>query len=251
MSVGASTARFDALAKTSGQAEYPADRVPADALIAKVVFSGQAHARMTGLDTTAASAVPGVVAVITAADVPVNEYGLTKFDQPVLIGPSNAPSVSVETNVSRWEADKIAVIVAETADAAEAGSAALMVEWQPLPLVPDIDSARSDALLVHPEDETNTYYHLRIRRGDIELGWQQATVVVEGTYRLPYQEHAYLQPEAATAWIDEAGRVAVEVAGQWAHEDQAQIAHSLDLDPSDVRVIWNGSPSPASQISVS
>lgn len=238
MSVGASTVRFDALAKTLGQAEYPADRVPADALVAKVVFSGQAHARMLALDATEARAVPGVVAVLTAADVPVNEYGLTKFDQPVLIGPTADRSVRVETTISRWEADKVAVVIAETTESASAGAAALLVDWQALPLVPDIDAARSDALLVHPEDGTNTYHHLRIRRGDIEAGWQQAAVVVEGTYRLPHQEHAYLQPEAATAWIDDQGRVTVEVGGQWAHEDQHQIAHALGIEPSDVRVIY-------------
>lgn len=238
MTVGAPTPRFDALDKTQGQTEYPADRVPVDALVAKVVFTGQPHARLVALDTTEAEAVPGVITVLTAADVPVNEYGLTKFDQPVLIGPTDASSVAVATDVSRWEADKIAVVVAETADAAEAGAAALLVEWEQLPLVENIAAARTDTVLVHPEDGTNSYHHLRIKRGDVAAAFDNAAVVIEGTYRLPHQEHAYLQPEAGTAWIDELGRVTVEVGGQWAHEDQEQIAHALGLDAPDVRVIY-------------
>ena len=65
-----------------------------------------------------------------------------------------------------------------------------------------------------------------------------ADIVIEDTYELPYQEHAYLQPEAAVSYIDEKGRVTVEIAGQWVHEDQEQIAHALDLPLEQVRVIY-------------
>ena len=84
--VGAAAIRHDAHGKVTGEAGYPADRMPADALHAVVVFTDQPHARLVSLDCSAAEAVDGVVAVVTAADVPVNEYGLTMFDQPVLIG---------------------------------------------------------------------------------------------------------------------------------------------------------------------
>ena len=75
-----------------------------------------------------------------------------------------------------------------------------------------------------------------MRKG-VPLRLKQADVVVEGTYDLPYQEHAYLQPEAAVSWIDDEGRLTVAVAAQWTHEDQEQIAHALDLPPQRVRVI--------------
>ncbi len=238
MSVGSSPIRFDALAKTHGTAMYPGDRHVENALVARVVFTGQAHARLLHLDTTAAEQVEGVIALITAADVPRNEYGLTKFDQPVLIGPGDDDSVAVATNISRWEADHLAVVVAETYDAADRAVALIEVEWQQLDLVPDIDAALDDRVLVHPEDGTNSYAHLKIRRGDTAAGFAAAAVIVEHTYELPYQEHAYLQPEAATSWIDESGRVTIEVAGQWTHEDQEQVAHALDVDPSQVRIIY-------------
>ncbi|MEM7095512.1 MAG: xanthine dehydrogenase family protein molybdopterin-binding subunit [Actinomycetota bacterium] len=238
MSVGDAPVRFDAAAKTSGDAGYPGDRRPVDALVAKIVFTGQTHARLRHLDVSAARAAEGVVAVITAADVPRNEYGLTKFDQPVLIGPVDDVGVDVDCTISRWEADQLCVIVAETEHAANDAMLAIEVEWESLPIVGDLESARTDATLVHPEDGSNTYHQLRIRRGDTESAFAEASVVVEHTYRVPHQEHAYLQPEAATAWIDEFGRVTVEVAGQWTHEDREQIAHALDLAEDQVRVIY-------------
>ncbi len=240
MSIGDPMIRPDARAKVTGEARYPDDLAPADALHAQVVFSNQPHARMVSMDTTAAAAVPGVVMILTSADVPVNEYGLTMFDQPVFIGLETTGRSGVPADVSRWEADHIALVVAESPEAATAGAEAIEVEWEPLPVVADIEAALTDEVLVHPEHESgsNSYYGLRIRKGDMAHGWEQADVVVEGTYHLPHQEHAYLQPEAGMAYVDEQGRVAVEVPGQWAHEDQEQIAHALDLPPERVRVIY-------------
>lgn len=238
MTVGNSPIRFDAAAKTTGAAGYPGDRRRPGALFAKIVFTGEPHARLRSFDATAAQAVAGVVTIVTSADVPCNEYGLTKFDQPVLIGPADDATVTVDCTVSRWEADQLCIVVAETEHAADQAVAALQVEWEQLPLVPDIQAARTDEHLVHPEDGTNSYHHLRIRRGDPAAAFADAAVIVEHTYVVPYQEHAYLQPEAASAWIDELGRVAVEVAGQWTHEDQEQVAHALAEPLEQVRIIY-------------
>jgi len=241
MIVGQSPTRHDAAAKADGSIVYAGDAVPAGALHAKIVFSGRPHARMLSLSTTAAEAVPGVVAVLTAADVPVNEYGLTKLDQPVLVGLDDTGRAAVDSAVSRWEADQIAVVVAETPAAALAGAAAIDVEWVDLQLVTDIDQALADdAPLVHPEDglDTNAYHHLRVRKGDLDAGWAAADVVIDGTYDVPHQEHAYLQPESGTSYIDEEGRVTVEIGGQWTSEDQGQVAHALGLDHHQVRIVY-------------
>lgn len=234
--VGASSHRFDAPDKVTGAARYAGDQVPGDALHAKVVFTNQPHARLLGLDVGPAEAVPGVVAVVTAADVPVNEYGLTMFDQPVLIGLDHTGRSAVRCDLSRWEADHLAVVIAETPDAANTGAAAIDARWEALDLAPDLEAALDDDVLVHPEGTSNSYYQLNIRKGDMAAGWAEAHVVVEGRYELPHQEHAYLQVEAATAWIDERGRVTVETGGQWVHEDRGQIAHALDIPEDEVRV---------------
>ena len=236
MAVGKDPARVDAVDKVTGLALYPADRVPDNALHAVVVFTNQPHARLVSIDLSKVVASPGVVTVVTAADVPVNEYGLTLFDQPVFIGLNDTGRSSVPCDVSRWEADHLAVVVAESLSEARRASALIDTEWEPLPMASDVASAKTDEVLVHPGSSTNTYHTLQIRKGDAAQGMEAADVVIEGTYELPHQEHAYLQVEAATAWIDEQDRVTVETSGQWVHEDREQIAHALALDEEAVRV---------------
>ena len=240
MSIGKSEYRIDARGKVTGEALYPGDLARDNFLHAKVLFSNQPHARMLSMDTRAAEALQGVVAVFTAKDVPLNEYGLTMFDQPVLVGVGGNGRSPVPPDVSRWEGDQVAIVVAETAAIATEACALIAIEWKELPLITDLDAALADDVLLHPENPkaSNAYYHYKIRKGDMDAGWAAAEVIVEGEYRVPYQEHAYLQPEAAVSYIDEAGRVTVEIAGQWTHEDQEQIAHALDLPIEQVRVIY-------------
>jgi CO/xanthine dehydrogenase Mo-binding subunit len=240
MSVGQSQPRYDARGKTTGETLYPADLRPADPLHAKIVFTDQPHARLLRLDVSAARAMPGVVEIFTSRDVPVNEYGLVFADQPVFIGVDHTGRSRVPCDVSRWEADHLALVVAQTSEEAWRAAAAIEAEWEPLPVLGDVDTSLASAVLLHPENGlgTNAYQHLRIRKGDMGAAWRQAEVVVEGTYELPYQEHAYLQPEAAVSYVDNQGRVTVEIAGQWVHEDQEQIAHALHLPADQVRIIY-------------
>ena len=237
--LGQSTPRADGPAKVVGLAGYPADRIPADALWAFAVFTDRPHARLRRLDLGPAERAPGVVAVFGAADVPCNEYGLTKFDQPVFIGLDHSGRSPVPCDVSRWEADHLALIVAETLPQARAAAAAIDVEWAPLPVVAGLDAALApDAPLIHAYDGigSNLYESMRTRKGDLDAGWAAAAVTVEATYEVPYQEHAYLQPEAGISWVDAEGIVNVEIAGQWVHEDREQIAHALDLPEERIRV---------------
>ena len=240
MSIGQSHRRYDARGKTTGETPYPADLRPPNTLHAKVVFTDQPHARLVRLDVSAARSMPGVVEVFTSADVPVNEYGLVFADQPVFIGIDHTRRSQVACDVSRWEADHLALVVAESPEAALRAAAAIETEWEPLPVLGDLNIALKGEVLLHPENglDTNAYQHLRIRKGDIDAAWKEAEVVVEGSYELPYQEHAYLQPEAAISYLDENGRVTVEIAGQWVHEDQEQIAHALDLPAEQLRIIY-------------
>lgn len=239
--VGTTPIRHDAADKVVGVARYPADAVPANALHAVVVFTNRPSARIVSLDTSAAESSPGVVAVLTAADVPVNEYGLTLFDQPVFVGPTDTGKAAVAGDISRWEADQVAMVVAETAEQARLGAAEIVSVWEDLPHLDDIDAALAPgAPMLHPENglDTNAYYHLNIRKGDIAKGWSDAAVTVEGTYEAPYQEHAFLQPEAGTSYIDDEGRITVECTGQWTYEDREQIAHALDISDEQIRVIY-------------
>ena len=242
--VGSSLPRFDAAEKVTGQAAYPGDiDLPNQAWL-KIVFARVPHARILRLDTTRAEAADGVVAVLTAADVPVNEYGLVMPDQPVLCGLGSTP----QAEVVRWEGDKVALIVAETPAQAEVAAGLLDIEFEPLPVITDPEQAlAADAQPLHPHPFSNFPYEERnrqsnllvahrLRRGDMADGFAQADVCVEGVYSTHPQEHAYLQPEAGLAHIRADGRVELIVAGQWMHEDQEQIAHALDLPASDIVV---------------
>lgn len=241
MSLGVSTRRPDAAGKVTGSAEYAGDKFPDGVLYGLVVFTDQPHARITRLDISKAEALPGVHLVLTAKDVPVNEYGLTMFDQPVLIGPESSGVSNVPHDVSRWEADHLAFVVADTEAIATEAAQLIEADWEQLGVIADIDAAMAPgATMIHPENgfDTNAYYHIVVRKGDVAAAFADAAVIIEGTYELPYQEHAYLQPEAGLSYIDEAGRPTVEIAGQWTHEDQEQIAHALGMALDDVRVIY-------------
>lgn len=238
MSIGQSKFRVDAPGKVTGEALYPADIQRENYIHAKVVFSGKAHARILSMDLRAAEALEGVLGIFTAKDVPVNEYGLTMNDQPVLVGLNDTGRSVVPADVSRFEGEQIAIVVAETPEIAQAAAEAIQIEWEDLPLVDEVMEAYKDSVLVHPEAGTNTYKHYVIRKGDMDVAWKEADVIVEGHYEVPHQEHAYLQPEAAISYVDEEGRITVEIGGQWTHEDQAQIAHALDMPADKIRVIY-------------
>ena len=232
--IGKSARRIDALGKVTGSALFPGDiNLPNQAYM-KILFARHPHAIIRLIDTAQAEALPGVLAVLTARDVPVNEYGLIMPDQPVLCGPGSSKAYAERV---RFVGDQVAVIVAESEAIAAQARDLIQVTYEPLPVVSDVEAAmQPDALRLHPERDSNVFCHYRIRKGDVEKAFTQADVIIEGTYRTPSQEHAFLQPEAGIGYIDEAGRITIEVAGQWTHEDQEQIAHALNLPAEQIRV---------------
>jgi len=234
--IGQSVKRLDALGKVTGETPYPSDIDIEGQLWMKLKWSERAHARVRGVDTSAALALPGVVAVFTSLDIPVNEYGLVIKDQPVICGPGGDKA---GTDVVRCYMDVVAVVVAETEAIAAQAVGLVQVDYEDLPTVFDPEEAMQDgAPQLHPDTPNNLLAHYRIRKGNPKLAFSQADVVIEGEFHTSWQEHAYLQPEAGLGYIDEQGRVTVIVAGQWTHEDQEQIYHALNLPPEQVRVIY-------------
>ena len=247
--IGKNAPRIDGPGKVTGKTLYPGDITHPDMLHMATLFAGRPHARVLSIDTSAAEAAPGVVAVFTAKDVPVNEYGLQIKDQPVLCGPG---STKAGGDVVRFVGDQVAIVVAETEPQARAACKLIRVGWEDLPLVldpeaaapslagglRDADPTRPAPHQLHPHCADNICYCYRIRKGDTAAGFRDADVIIEGVYRTPVQEHAYLQPEAGVAYLDEEGRITVEVAGQWTHTDQKEIAHALGIPAEQVRVIY-------------
>ena len=235
-SIGKSFPRVDAIAKVSGKALYPGDiNLPNQAYM-KILFANRPHAIIKTIETSKAEELAGVLAVFTAKDVPVNEYGLIMPDQPVLCGPGSSKPYADRV---RFVGDQVAIVIAESEEIAVKGRDLIEVEFGDLIVVTDpLESMQKGTPLLHPDRDSNTFCHYRIRKGDVEEAFKQADIIIEGEYRTPSQEHAFLQPEAGLGYIDEEGRVTVNVGGQWAHEDQEQIAHALDLPLDWVRVIY-------------
>jgi CO/xanthine dehydrogenase Mo-binding subunit len=234
--IGKSIQRIDARGKVTGETLFPGDiNLPNQAYM-KILFTRRPHAIIRSIDTSQADALPGIIAIFTAKDVPVNEYGLIYNDQPVLCGPGSSKPF---TDRVRFIGDQVALIVAETEEIAAVGRDLIKVEYEDLLVVTDmLEAMKEDSTLLHPDRGSNTFCHYRIRKGDVEEAFSKADVIVEGEYHSPSQEHAYLQPEAGIGYIDEEGRITVQVAGQWTHEDQQQIAHALNIPTEQVRVIY-------------
>ena len=234
-SIGKSQARTDALDKVTGKAMYSGDLNNPDQLHLKILFAGRPHAIVKKINTKKAYDLDGVLLVLTAKDVPNNEYGLQIPDQPVLCGPGSDKPF---TDRVRFVGDQVAAVVAETEEIASKACKLIEVEYEDLPLVLDpFESISEDAYLLHPDKESNIYYSYRIRKGNVDKAFQEADVIIESEYYTPVQEHAFLQPEAGIAYYDDQERLTIAVGGQWAHEEQKEIAHSLNLDLDQVRVI--------------
>ena len=233
--IGTSLTRIDAYGKVTGETLYPGDIDRPNQAYGKILFARRPHAIVHKVDTSKAEALEGVVAIFTAKDVPVNEYGLIMPDQPVFCGPGSEKPFAERV---RFVGDQIALVVADSEEIAAEARDLIEVEFEDLPVVSDPVAAReSNAELLHPDKESNVLLHYPIRTGDVEKGFEEADVIIEAEYRTPAQEHAYLAPESGLGYIDEEGRVTVEVAGQWAHEEQEEIAHALDLPLEKIRVI--------------
>ncbi len=233
--IGKSIKRLDAQDKVTGAAYYPGDLNQAGQAYMKILFAGRPHARIRAIDTSRAEALKGVIAVFTAKDVPINEYGLIEPDQPVLCGPGSSKAFADRV---RFIGDQVALVVAETEAIAARARDLIQIDFEDLPVLTDaITAMQADAPLLHPDHKSNIKVHYRIRKGNVEEAFLKADVIIDGEYYTPVQEHAFLQPEAGLAYIDQAGRVTVEVAGQWIHEEREQIAHSLGIPEEQVRVI--------------
>jgi CO/xanthine dehydrogenase Mo-binding subunit len=224
--IGRSIQRTDAYAKVTGQANYPGDLSMAGMAHLKMLFAGRPHARIVSIDTTQARAVTGMLAVLTAEDVPVNNFGMAHADQPVLC-----------QDVVRFVGDVVALVVAETVEIAGHARDLIQVTYEDLAVVDSPEAALAPgAPVIHPARPDNVLSSYRVRKGDVAAGFDAAEVIVEQTYTMGAQEHAYLQPDAGLAWLDDDGCLVVVTAGQDAHEDRRQIARALDLPEERVRV---------------
>jgi CO/xanthine dehydrogenase Mo-binding subunit len=230
--VGRRPAHHDFVDKVAGSLLYAADwRLPG-MLHGLVVRAEVPCATIARIDTSAARALPGVVAVLTAADVPWNQVverasgglGELAVAMPVLAA-----------DRVRYQGEPVALVAATSPQAAAEAAELIDVDYQDREGVFDPERAlEPDAPLVH--DEGNLLVSWTIARGDVDAALPAADLVVEGTYRTQRVEHAYLEPEAGVGWIDTGGVVTLRVSTQVV-EHAATVAAILGLPASRVRVI--------------
>ncbi len=224
--VGDSATRPDGGLKARGEFAFSSDLWLDGMLWGATLRSPHPHARITGLRTAAALAVPGVFAVLTHEDVPgVNAYGLEHRDQPVLAH-----------DRVRYQGEPVALVAADHPETARRAAALIEVDYEELPRVTDPRAAvRGEGEALHPDG--NTVRHVRIRRGDPSI---PAAVVVTGEYEVGMQDQAFLGPESGLAVPAVDGGVDLYVATQWLHVDRSQVAYALGLDEGLVRITLAG-----------
>jgi CO/xanthine dehydrogenase Mo-binding subunit len=223
--IGKSLAKVDALNKVLGRAKYADDIEFPSMLHAKLLRSKYPHARILSIDTSKAEKLPGVKAVITAKDIPVNTFGIFVKDQYVL----------AEDRV-RYFGEPIAAVAAESEGIAEEALEMIDVKFKELPSVFDAKEAlRPTSPKVH--EGGNLAAHRKIRFGDVEKGFSMADEVIEDTFSTQKVEHCHMEPRAGIAIVDANGRVTVWSALPLPSISQAELARVLGLPITKVRII--------------
>jgi CO/xanthine dehydrogenase Mo-binding subunit len=232
--VGKPLRRVDALGKTTGATVYAGDFTMPNMLHAKVFRSSESSALIKHLDVSKARALPGVACVLTAEDLPDARL-IT--DMPGQTGQkrrtgSDAP-VLAEDRV-RFAGEPIALIGAETLGIAERAIELIEIEYEPLPGVFDpLEAMEPGAPVVYePDNRVATW---KVRKGDVDAGFAVADLIVENTFRVPFIDHAYIEPEAGVAWIDEREVINIRVCTQVV-EHFRNIARAIGVPHNKVHI---------------
>ena len=229
-SVGKRVTRVDGPEMVTGQSLYADDIQLPGMLYGRILHSPHAHARIRKIDTRKARALPGVVDVVTAADVP----GLSVF----------------ASDEVRYEGEKVAIAVAEDADIAEDALDLIKVDYEVLPAVIDPDAAidpdAPTAVLGASTEEitdadgrklSNIGSHRAMEEGDVARAFAEADAVVESEYRIPFFHQNYMEPNSATARVEADGRITVWTSCQGIFNIRSSVAGALKLSHGQVRVV--------------
>jgi xanthine dehydrogenase molybdenum-binding subunit len=227
-SVGHSHKRHDGVDKVIGTAIYTDDLVFDGMLYAKAKRAMIPHGFLTKLDISKAKALPGVVAVLTAEDIPAeHNHGLVIYDWPVMVG--------VGERV-RYVGDAIAIIAAETQQIAEQASALIEAEFDLQPVITNPVMARQEGVpQIH--EKGNLLKHIKVRKGDMEKGFAEADVILEHTFHTPTTDHAFIEPECSIGVPLADGRMEIYCGSQIPYQDRTQVARVMGWDESRVRIV--------------
>jgi len=224
--VGARIVRVDGHVKVTGRDVFGADAIPKDALWVRVVRSPHARARFELGDLGPLR--QRLAAVLTAADVPFNGYGIYPDvkDQPVLAD-----------GLVRYRGEAVVALVGERAEVMAIRDDEVPITWMPEPPVVGIDAAMAaDAPLVQADKPGNLLLEGGVKRGDAASAFEACAAVAEGTFETAFVEHAYIEPEAG--WALRVGdRIEIHATTQTPYMDRDEVANLMRLKPEAVRIV--------------
>ncbi|MFQ5835977.1 MAG: xanthine dehydrogenase family protein molybdopterin-binding subunit, partial [bacterium] len=224
--IGGNVARIDAPGKVTGKATYADDLRFSNMIYGKILRSNTTpRARLKRVDTSNVINLPGII-ILTAKDIPGrNAAGPIIADQPIL--------ADKEIN---YFGEAVVLVGADSEASAEEALDMIKIDYEPLKAVLDPTEAMEEgAPQVH--EGGNIASHVRIRKGDVDNGFKQSDIVIEGIYKTQRVEHAYLEPEAAVAEIEADGRITVWTCTQHTHYDRRTIARMLAISQNRVRIV--------------
>lgn len=224
--VGSGKIRVDARAKVTGQAKYIEDLNFADQLHSKIVYSTIPHGEIETIDITEAVKTPGVVDVITAGDVQGrNVCHIIMDDYPFFAD-----------KVVKFVGQTVALVVAETKEAADKARDLVKVKYKPLEHSLSIeDSLKEDAPCIYGDD--NVFKSFRVLRGDVDSAFESADVVIENEYRTGYQEHAYIETQGVLAVPGHDGSMTVYGSMQCPFYVHDAVSTGLGISENKVRIV--------------
>ncbi|MFQ6112116.1 MAG: xanthine dehydrogenase family protein molybdopterin-binding subunit, partial [Nitrospinota bacterium] len=225
--IGKSPTTAEAIEKAAGVTRFSDDIRPPGMLWGRALRSPVANARIRRLDVREARRLPGVHAVLTAADIPGGNL------RGNLLGARDDQPVLAEGYV-RAVGDPVALVAAESIELAEEALSRIRFEYEPLPLVMDpLVASKPGAPQV--DERGNVVAHYGFKRGDVEAGFARAAAVVEETYRTQCVEHGYLEPESGVAWLDPGGVIHIRCGTQMI-ENFRFVARILGVPHNQVRI---------------
>jgi CO/xanthine dehydrogenase Mo-binding subunit len=245
--IGTSPVRPDGVDKVTGRAQFGADLILPNMIYGKVLRSPHAHARIKRVDVSKALAIPGVFAAVSGRDFPESEHG-------EIGGESGGDVSDLAKNIMArdkvlYHGHAVAAVAAKSLSLAEAALAAIEVEYEVLPPVLDLEAAMApDAPLLDPacftknlpeppSKPSNVAAVMKLARGDVDAGFAQADVIVEGEYRIPMAHQGYIEPHACVASCNEAGQVTVWCCTQGHFEFRAMTAKVLRMNVADLKFV--------------
>jgi CO/xanthine dehydrogenase Mo-binding subunit len=226
--------RTDAPGKVAGKTLYAGDFVMPGMLHVKVVRADIASARLCRLDVSKARALDGVACVLTAAELPDRAAATDIPGQTGQKRLNTDQQILVKERV-RYFGEPIALVAAATRDIAERAAELIEFDLEPMPGVYDPEEALWPGAPIVQGTNNVVAVH-KIKKGDVEAGFAAADFIVENTFKTPFQEHAFLEPEVGLAWIDENEVVNIRVSTQ-VIEHFRSIAEAIGVAHNKVRIL--------------